>query len=340
MINSIGPNHQNTKTPKYQNTILVTGGAGFIGSNLVGALLADERVKKVRVLDNLATGFRKNLTEFESHPNFEFMEGDIRDFETCLKACEGIYLVSHQAALGSVPRSIKDPLTTHEVNITGTLHILQAAVQQGIKRVVFAASSSTYGDSPGLPKVEDKIGKPLSPYAVTKYVNELYADVYARTYGLEYIGLRYFNVFGPKQDPNGAYAAVIPLFFKAALENKAPTINGDGTNSRDFTFVDNAVEANLLSLFTQNDDAVNQIYNVACGERTTLNQLWDMICEVTGCSVKANHGPNRSGDIPHSLADISKAREKLGFHGSIVLKKGLERSLFFYKNQDKTQNVR
>ncbi|MBK8818703.1 MAG: NAD-dependent epimerase/dehydratase family protein, partial [Saprospiraceae bacterium] len=269
-------NHQIDKSPN----ILVTGGAGFIGSNLVGALLADDRVKKVRVLDNLATGFRKNLSEFEDHPKFEFLEGDIRNFETCLKACEGMDLVSHQAALGSVPRSIKDPLTTHEVNITGTLNIFQAALQQGVKRVVFAASSSTYGDSPGLPKVEDKIGKPLSPYAVTKYVNELYADVFARTDGIEYIGLRYFNVFGPKQDPNGAYAAVIPLFFKAALEKKAPNINGDGTNSRDFTFVDNAVEANILSLFTDSKEAVNQIYNVACGERTSLNQLWDMICEV------------------------------------------------------------
>jgi UDP-N-acetylglucosamine 4-epimerase len=200
--------------PIQQFNILVTGGAGFIGSNLVSALLADDRVKKVRVLDNLATGFRKNLSEFENHPKFEFLEGDIRDFATCVKACEGMDLVSHQAALGSVPRSIKDPLTTHEVNITGTLHIFQAALQQGVKRVVFAASSSTYGDSPGLPKVEDRIGKPLSPYAVTKYVNELYADVFARTYGIEYIGLRYFNVFGPKQDPNGAYAAVIPLFLR------------------------------------------------------------------------------------------------------------------------------
>lgn len=339
MANSIGPKHQNTKTPKHQNNLLVTGGAGFIGSNLVGALLGDVRVKKVRVLDNLATGFRKNLAEFEEHPKFEFLEGDIRDFDTCLKACEGINLVSHQAALGSVPRSIKDPLTTHEVNITGTLHIFQAALQQSVKRVVFAASSSTYGDSPGLPKVEDRIGKPLSPYAVTKYVNELYADVFARTYGIEYIGLRYFNVFGPKQDPNGAYAAVIPLFFKAALENKAPTINGDGTNSRDFTFVDNAVEANILSLFTDKKEAVNQIYNVACGERTSLNQLWDMICEVTECNLSANHGPNREGDIPHSLADVGKAKELLGYKGKILLKEGLERALPYYKPNQTRINI-
>lgn len=321
---------QFTNSPIQHFTILVTGGAGFIGSNLVEALLQDERVHKVRVLDNLATGFRKNLTEFENHPSFEFMEGDIRDFDTCLKACEGIDLISHQAALGSVPRSIKDPLTTNDVNITGTLNIFFAAVQQKVKRVVFAASSSTYGDSPGLPKVEDKIGKPLSPYAVTKYVNELYADVFAKTYGLEYIGLRYFNVFGPKQDPNGAYAAVIPLFFKAALENKAPTINGDGNHSRDFTFVANAVEANLLSLFTENEMAINQIYNVACGERTSLNQLWEMICQVTGCDVNAIHGPNRAGDIPHSLADVSKAKEKLGYIGGINLKTGLKHSLSWY----------
>lgn len=316
--------------PIQQFNILVTGGAGFIGSNLVSALLADDRVKKVRVLDNLATGFRKNLSEFENHPKFEFLEGDIRDFATCVKACEGMDLVSHQAALGSVPRSIKDPLTTHEVNITGTLHIFQAALQQGVKRVVFAASSSTYGDSPGLPKVEDRIGKPLSPYAVTKYVNELYADVFARTYGIEYIGLRYFNVFGPKQDPNGAYAAVIPLFFKAALENKPPTINGDGTNSRDFTYVDNAVEANILALFTQNTDAANQIYNIACGEQTSLNELWDLIKNISGSETDSFHGPNREGDIPHSLADISKVKKLLGYEGKIKIKEGLEKAHSFY----------
>jgi len=313
--------------------ILVTGGAGFIGSNLVEALLKDERVGKVRVLDNLATGFKRNIEEFMGHAGFEFMEGDIRDYDTCVKAFEGMDLVSHQAALGSVPRSIKDPLTTNAVNITGTLHIFQAAKEKGVKRVVFAASSSTYGDSEGLPKVEHIIGKPLSPYAITKYVNELYADVFARSFDFEYIGLRYFNVFGPKQDPNGAYAAVIPLFFKAALENKAPTINGDGTNSRDFTFVANAVEANILSLFTENKEAVNQIYNVACGERTSLNQLWEMICEVTGCTVKANHGPNRTGDIPHSLADVGKAKKLMGYKGEILLKEGFERSFSFYYQQ-------
>ncbi len=314
-----------------KKSILVTGGAGFIGSNIVEALLKDDRVGKVRVLDNLATGFLKNIQEFNSNPNFEFIQGDIRDFQTCLKASEGIDLICHQAALGSVPRSIKDPLTTHEVNITGTLHIFQAAVVQKIKRVVFAASSSTYGDSQELPKVEDKIGKPLSPYAVTKYVNELYADVYAKSYGVEYIGLRYFNVFGPNQDPNGAYAAVIPLFFKAALESKAPTINGDGTNSRDFTYVDNAVEANILALFTENQEAVNEVYNVACGERTNLNELWDMICEVTGCKLAAVHGHNRDGDIPHSLASIDKAKNRINYLGKIKLKEGLEKTLYWFK---------
>jgi UDP-N-acetylglucosamine 4-epimerase len=315
-----------------KKSILVTGGAGFIGSNIVAAILQDERVIKVRVLDNLATGFLKNIKEFIDNPKFEFIEGDIRDYQACLQACEGIDLICHQAALGSVPRSIKDPLTSHEVNITGTLHIFQAAVEQNIKRVVFAASSSTYGDSKELPKVEDKIGKPLSPYAVTKYVNELYADVYARTYGIEYIGLRYFNVFGPNQDPNGAYAAVIPLFFKAALEKKSPVINGDGTQSRDFTYVENAVEANLLALFTDNPNAINQVYNVACGEQTNLNQLWSKICEITDCTEKATHGPNRDGDIPHSLADISKAQRLITYQGKIKISEGLQKSKSFYVN--------
>lgn len=295
--------------------ILVTGGAGFIGSNLVAALLQDERVQLVKVMDNLATGFRKNIEGFIGHPKFEFFEGDIRDFDACLKATRGIDLISHQAALGSVPRSIKDPLTTNAVNIDGTLNIFNAAVENKVKRVVFAASSSTYGDSQGLPKVENIIGKPLSPYAVTKYVNELYADVFAKTYDFEYIGLRYFNVYGPKQDPNGAYAAVIPLFFKAAIDGNGPIINGDGTNSRDFTYVENAVEANILGLFTENKDAINQVYNIACGERTTLNELWQNIKKVTHCATDATHGPNRSGDIPHSLASIEKAQQLLQYTG-------------------------
>jgi UDP-N-acetylglucosamine 4-epimerase len=312
--------------------ILVTGGAGFIGSNLVAALLEDERVGLVRVMDNFATGFKKNIEAFIGHPKFEFFEGDIRDYDACLTATEGVDLISHQAALGSVPRSIKDPVTTNAVNVDGTLHIFNAAVENKVKRVVFAASSSTYGDSEGLPKVEHIIGKPLSPYAITKYVNELYADIFTKTYGMEYIGLRYFNVFGPKQDPNGAYAAVIPLFFKGAIEGKGPIINGDGNNSRDFTYVDNAVEANILGLFTDNGAAINQVYNIACGERTTLNELWQNIKAVTQCKVDAIHGPNRSGDIPHSLASIEKAENLLGYSGKIKLKEGLERAFHFYKN--------
>ena len=312
--------------------ILVTGGAGFIGSNLVAALLTDERVGKVRVLDNLATGFMHNLETFQGNPKFEFMEGDIRDYDTVLRATKDIHLISHQAALGSVPRSIKDPITTNAVNIDGTLHIFNAAVENKVKRVVFAASSSTYGDSEGLPKVEHIIGKPLSPYAVTKYVNELYADVFAKTYDFQYIGLRYFNVYGPKQDPNGAYAAVIPLFFKAAIEGIGPVINGDGNNSRDFTFVANAVEANILGLFTDNAEAINQVYNIACGERTTLNELWNNIKTVTNSKVDAVHGPNRVGDIPHSLASIQKAQTLLHYTGKVKLKEGLEKALEYYKN--------
>lgn len=316
---------------KSMQNILVTGGAGFIGSNLVEALLNDSRVGLVRVLDNLATGFRHNLASFKDHPKFEFFEGDIRDFDTCLKATEGIHLISHQAALGSVPRSIKDPITTNAVNIDGTLNIFNAAVENKVKRVVFAASSSTYGDSQGLPKVEHIIGKPLSPYAVTKYVNELYADVFAKAYDFEYIGLRYFNVYGPKQDPNGAYAAVIPLFFKAAIDCNGPIINGDGTNSRDFTYVDNAVEANILGLFTENVEAINQVYNIACGEQTTLNELWQNIKSVTNCYIDATHGPNRSGDIPHSLASIEKAQSLLKYTGKVKLNEGLLKAFEFYK---------
>ena len=314
-----------------KHKILVTGGAGFIGSNLVEALMEDTRVSVVRVLDNLATGFRKNIEPFFGNPKFEFLEGDIRDFNTCFIATKDIDLISHQAALGSVPRSIRDPLTTNAVNIDGTLNIFYAAVQNKVKRVVFAASSSTYGDSEGLPKVEDVIGKPLSPYAVTKYVNELYADVFAKTYDLEYIGLRYFNVFGPNQDPNGAYAAVIPLFFKAAIDSKPPVINGDGKNSRDFTYVANAVEANILSLFTDHQEAINQVYNIACGERTTLNELWNHIRLITKCNSDASHGPDRSGDIPHSLASIEKAGNLLGYSGKVKLEEGLGKAFEFYK---------
>lgn len=313
--------------------LLITGGAGFIGSNLVAYFLQKPGVELVRVLDNLATGSLDNIAEFESDSKFEFVQGDIRDYATCMRACDGIDLISHQAALGSVPRSINDPLTTNEVNITGTLNIFTAAKEKAIKRVVYAASSSTYGDHPGLPKVEDKIGNPLSPYAVTKYVNELYAKVYANTYGLQTIGLRYFNVFGPKQNPAGPYAAVIPLFMKAVLNNEPPTINGDGEHSRDFTFVANAVHANDCALFAQNPDAINQVYNVAIGERTSLNQLFEMIKEVAGSDLAPKYGSERKGDVKHSLADISKAKELLNYHPQISIKQGLKTTFDWYRKQ-------
>ena len=313
-----------------QKNILVTGGAGFIGSNLVKALLKDERVKHVRVLDNLSNGFYHNIEEFIGLENFEFVEGDITDYSTCITACQNMDLVSHQAALGSVPRSIKDPITTDRVNIGGTLNMYTAVKESKVSRIVFAASSSTYGDSVNLPKVENIIGKPLSPYAITKYVNELYADVYARTYDFEYIGLRYFNVFGPKQDPNGAYAAVIPLFMKAAMENNSPIINGDGTFSRDFTYVENAVNANILALFSENPNAVNEIYNVACGDRTDLNELWSYICKEADISINAIHGPSRVGDIPHSLASVDKALERLNYLPKIKVKEGIKHTYKWY----------
>ena len=316
-----------------RRNVLVTGGAGFIGSNIVEALLEDERIAMVRVIDNLSTGFYANLKEFEDRPDFEFVHADIRDFDVCLEVTKDIDLISHQAALGSVPRSLQDPIATNSVNIDGTLNIFYAAVQNGITRVVFAASSSTYGDERTLPKIEDKIGRPLSPYAVTKLVNELYADVFARNYPFEFIGLRYFNIFGPKQDPRGAYAAVIPLFFQSALSGNPPTINGDGTFSRDFTYIQNAVQANLLGLFTANPNAINQIYNIAFGGRTTLNELWSYITEVTSSSVEAIHGPPRKGDIPHSLADISKAKTLLGYESTISVKDGLQKTFDWFTSR-------
>ena len=313
--------------------VLITGGAGFIGSNLVQHLLTLPDVTRVRVLDNLATGSFTNLEDFTTNSKFEFIEGDIRHYETCLKASEGMDLVSHQAAVGSVPRSIYDPLTTNAVNITGTLNIFTAAKEQGIKRVVYAASSSTYGDHPGLPKVEEQIGNPLSPYAVTKYVNELYARVFSQVYGLELIGLRYFNVFGPRQNPQGAYAAVIPLFMKAVLENKPPVINGSGDHSRDFTFVDNAVQANIQALLTTNAEAVNQVYNIAYGVQTTLNDIFSDIKRVAGSSLVPIYGPERKGDVLHSLADISKAKKLLGYQPVFSAKDGLQITYEWYKSQ-------
>ncbi|MFK8163946.1 MAG: SDR family oxidoreductase [Lewinella sp.] len=310
--------------------ILVTGGAGFIGSNLVGALLEDERVDIVRVLDNLATGSIENLKDYQGNPAFEFLEGDITDYDACLKACEGIHRITHQAALGSVPRSIKNPLLTNAVNVGGTLNIFNAARECGLDRVVYAASSSTYGDSTELPKVEDRIGKPLSPYAVTKLVNELYADVFHQTYGTDFVGLRYFNVFGRKQSPDGAYAAVIPIFFSLALKGEGPVINGDGTFSRDFTYIDNVIQANKLALFSNSPEALNEVYNIGAGQRTTLNELWSRIRELTGTEVYAHYGPTRPGDVPHSLADITKARKLLGYDPAISVMDGLTLAADWY----------
>ncbi len=316
-------------------TILITGGAGFIGSNLTAYFL--NRGYRVRCLDNFATGRPQNIVEFLPNPNYTFMGGDIRNTSDCNKACEGVDYVLHEAALGSVPRSVVDPATTNEVNISGFVNILIAARDAGIKRFVFAASSSTYGDSTKLPKEEEYIGRPLSPYAVTKYVNELYADVFARTYGIEYIGLRYFNVFGPKQDPYGAYAAVIPQFVKRLLSHEAPVINGDGSFSRDFTYIDNVIQMNELALTTSNPEAVNQIYNTAFGERTTLNQLVDYLKEILSkqdpkiALIKPLYGPNRTGDIPHSLACIDKAKKLLGYNPQFSVRKGLAACCDWYR---------
>lgn len=312
--------------------ILVTGGAGFIGSNLVEALLQDERVTLVRVLDNLSTGLLKNIEPFLTNPKLDWVLGDIRDWETCIKVCEGIDAIAHQAALGSVPRSINDPVTTNAVNISGALNIFTAAQQLGITKIVYAASSSTYGDSKILPKQEDVIGKPLSPYAVTKLVNELYADVFHKTYGIDFIGLRYFNIFGPKQNPNGAYAAVIPLFAKAVLNNEAPFINGDGEQSRDFTYVSNAVQANINALFCSDEQAWNQIYNIACGEQHTVNQLFNTLKSYSPhTDLIPIYRESRLGDVRDSLADISKAKKLLNYQPTITLAHGLKLALDWYK---------
>lgn len=316
--------------------VLVTGGAGFIGSNLCEYLLAHNY--KVVCLDNFATGKIENLLPLLNRylDTFKLIVGDIRDLSDCQKAVVGVDYILHEAALGSVPRSIKDPATTNAVNIGGFLNMLIAARDAGVKRFMYAASSSTYGDSQSLSKVEDVIGRPLSPYAVTKYVNELYADVFARTYGMECIGLRYFNVFGRRQDPFGAYAAVIPLFVKKLMAHESPVINGDGEYSRDFTYIDNVIQMNMLAMTTTNPDAVNQVYNTAFGERTTLNQLVNYLKEYLSefdpkiADVEILHGPNRQGDIPHSLACIDKARKLLGYIPEYSMRDGLKEAVKWY----------
>lgn len=318
-----------------QFSFLVTGGAGFIGSNLVEYLLK-YGAKKVRVLDNFSTGFHHNIYEFKSNRAFELLDGDIRNLETCKESVENIDFVLHEAALGSVPRSINDPLTTNEVNVTGFINMLVASRDAKVKRFVYAASSSTYGDSKDLPKVEERIGKPLSPYAITKYVNELYADVFSKTYGIETIGLRYFNVFGPKQNPDGAYAAVIPKFVMQLMKHESPVINGDGEYSRDFTYIENVVQANILSALNSNKDSINQVYNVAYGDRTTLNQLVQYLIDnlsnydLSIGNISINHGPNRIGDIPHSLASIAKSKRLLNYKPLFDIRRGLKDATSWY----------
>ncbi|MGE0088183.1 MAG: SDR family oxidoreductase [Bacteroidales bacterium] len=314
--------------------VLVTGGAGFIGSNLCEQLVKQDN--DVVCFDNFATGFKHNIQDLIGISNFTFIEGDIRNYEDCQKAVKGVDVVLHQAALGSVPRSIKDPMTATDVNIGGFVKMLFAAKEEGVKRFVYAASSSTYGDHPDLPKLEDKIGNPLSPYAITKFANELYAKNFSNIYGIETIGLRYFNVFGRRQDPNGAYAAVIPKFVKLLIDHKSPVINGDGTHSRDFTYIDNVIQINQLAAISENKEAINQVFNVACGENNNLNQMVDYLKEYLSFydpkikQVKAIHGPEREGDIKHSLASIQKAQTLLKYKPTHLFKDGLKESVGWY----------
>ena len=316
--------------------ILVSGGAGFIGSNLCDYFI--QKGNEVICLDNFATGHLHNLNGVINNLNFTLIEGDIRNIEDCKKAVQGVDYVLHQAALGSVPRSINDPITTNEVNVSGFLNMLTVSRDAKVKRFVYAASSSTYGDSQGLPKVEELIGKPLSPYAITKYVNELYAEIFSKTYGLETVGLRYFNVFGRKQDPNGAYAAVIPKFVQQFMRYESPVINGDGMHSRDFTYIDNVIQMNELAMTTTNSEAINTVYNTAFGDRTTLTQLTHFLKEYLTIfdpkigDVEVLHGPNRAGDIPHSLASIEKAKKLLGYNPQYSLQEGLKESVSWYYN--------
>jgi UDP-N-acetylglucosamine 4-epimerase len=314
--------------------ILITGGAGFIGSNLCEYFLSQGN--EVTCLDNFATGHRHNIEHLLSNQNFTLIEGDIRNLEDCLKATQNNEYVLHQAALGSVPRSLKDPITTNDVNVSGFLNMLVASRDNGVKRFVYAASSSTYGDSKSLPKVEDVIGKPLSPYAITKYVNELYADIFCKTYGLETIGLRYFNVFGRKQDPNGAYAAVIPKFVMQLMQNESPIINGDGQYSRDFTYIDNVIQMNELAMTTQNKEAINTVYNTAFGDRVTLNEMVTLLKKYLSefdesiANVEIIYGPSRVGDIPHSLASIEKAKLLLNYNPKYSFSEGLKEAVNWY----------
>ena len=314
--------------------ILVTGGAGFIGSNLCETLV--QSGCQVICLDNFSTGKMENLESILLHPGFKLITGDIRKLDDCKSAVEGVEYIFHEAALGSVPRSISDPITTNDVNVSGFLNMLVAARDARVKRFIYAASSSTYGDSETLPKVEEVIGRPLSPYAITKYVNELYADVFSRTYGMECIGLRYFNVFGRRQDPNGSYAAVIPLFVKQLMAHASPVINGDGKYSRDFTYIDNVIQMNLLAMNTKNPGAINTVYNTAFGDRTTLNQLTGYLKEFLSefdphiARIDILHGPNRAGDISHSLASIDKARRLLNYNPQFNLRNGLKEAVKWY----------
>ena len=314
--------------------ILVTGGAGFIGANLCEALL--QMNNTVVCLDNFATGKRENIAPLLANKNFSLQQGDIRNLEDCKKAVAGVDYVLHQAALGSVPRSIKDPITSNQVNVSGFLNMLVASRDAGVKRFIYAASSSTYGDSEAMPKVEEVIGKPLSPYAITKYVNELYAGIFSNTYGLQTIGLRYFNVFGRKQDPNGAYAAVIPKFVSALMEGDSPVINGDGSYSRDFTYIDNVIQANILSMLTSNPEAINTVYNVAYGDRNTLNDLMGYLKQNLAvfnpeiAEIAPIYGPNRAGDIPHSHASVEKAKKLLHYNPKYSLQEGLKEAVQWY----------
>ena len=315
-------------------TVLVTGGAGFIGSNLSEELLNNNI--SVVCLDNFSTGKRENIEAFLSNSNFKLIEGDIRTLEDCHKACEGVNFILHEAALGSVPRSVNDPITTNDVNVSGFLNMLVAARDAKVTRFVYAASSSTYGDHEALPKVEDVIGKPLSPYAITKYINELYADIFQKAYGLDTIGLRYFNVFGRRQDPNGAYAAVIPLFIKQFINHESPMINGDGSYSRDFTYIDNVIQMNLLAITTDNKDALNTVYNVAYGDRTTLLELTTLLKEHLSAfddaikNIKIKHRENRVGDIPHSLASVDKAKKLLNYNPKYNINDGVKEAINWY----------